>query len=729
MLEDDRAARPALGAADMKRLIVLLDELLELTDDAARERWLAARPPDQQSLLPALRRMVAARASAATSSDLRLPITRLAGPAAPSSLQPGDRIGRYRLLRELGHGGMSEVWLARDADDPHAEAVALKLPAVSLARTKFLERLARERAILQRLDHPHIAQLLDAGIDDTGQQYLALAYVDGEPLTQYCDGRLLPVDARLDLVLQVLDAVGFAHRQHVLHRDLKPSNILVTGQGRATLLDFGIAKLLVDGVAHETELTERWGRALTPAYASPEQLLGAGVTVRSDLYAVGVILYELLTGRRPPPAGERTAALPPPSQAVQAKSVVAQAEGGARPLARRLARDLDDVVLQALQVDPAQRPADALALAAALRAARHGWPARAWPRRAWSDATRALARNRATLAIVGPVWLLLGTAAPVHDGVARIEALLRSPTPVDRRVVLVTIGPDDHRRLFGGQRPLEATALHRLITAVLRGSPRRVGVDIDTSHPSFAVLREELDARSLRHLVWARDLEADAGTGLLPQPRPVLGDAGPPPGTQTALAVTPADRDGGRLRWYAQAVDTAQGRLATLGAALAGRTDGDASLRAIPFAATERLELPASVVMAAGFEWADRVRDRVVVLGGRYDPGDEHPTPLGLQAGVDVLAQEAEAEAAGGGYRRPGIAQRLLVGVLPAVAAIAAADRLGARHGALVATALSLGSALAWWRLDAAGPWAYLLAATLCVPLVALGARSSRRLG
>ncbi|MFO1327947.1 MAG: protein kinase [Rubrivivax sp.] len=712
----------------MKRLIVLLDDLLELPDDAARERWLAARPPEQQPLLPALRRMLAAHQAAAPTLDagaaLVAGMASAAGAAPPSSLHAGDRIGRYRLLRELGHGGMSEVWLARPDDDAQADAVALKLPAVSLARVRFLERLARERRILQRLDHPHIARLLDAGVDDTGQQYLALAYVDGAPLTTYCDTHRLGLDARVGLVLQVLEAVGFAHAQQVLHRDLKPSNILVTPAGQAMLLDFGIAKLLVDGVAQETELTERWGRALTPAYASPEQRLGRGVTVRSDLYAVGVILYELLSGRRPPPADERRDPLPPPSQALQPDSVVAQAEGGALPLARRLARDFDDLVMQALALDPDRRPPDAATLADALRAARQGWPARAGSERLRHGVRRLAARQGAALATSAALWLLLALPAPVHGLLGQIEAWLRPAVPEAQRVVLVTIGPDDHRRLFGGRRPLDPAVLQRLVQRVLDGQPQRVAVDVDTSAPAFAALPAALGAAALQRLTWARDLAA--ADGGAPRPRPVLGTAEPAPGVQAALAVMPADRDGGALRWYAPALDTAQGRWPTLGAALAGRRDGGVQLRAIPFAATGRLELPASAVLADGFDWAGRIRGRRVLLGGRYDPGDEHPTPLGLQAGIDVVAQVAEAEAAGGGYRRPGIGLRLLLGAGAALLAVGAADRLGRRRGAAAAAALGALMSLAWGLADASAPWPYLLLPALCAPLAVLLAPARR---
>ncbi|MDQ2962392.1 MAG: serine/threonine protein kinase [Pseudomonadota bacterium] len=200
--------------------------------------------------------------------------------------QVGKAFGPYSILRELGHGGMGAVWLAERADGLFARQVALKLVHASLAGTAWTERFAREREILGALNHPHIARLLDAGFE-AGQPFLALEYVEGAPLTTYCDDQRLPLRSRIELMLQVLSAVQHAHRNLVIHRDLKPSNILVTPDGQVSLLDFGIAKLMRDGETKETELTQFAGRALTPEYASPEQITGAPITTASDVYALG----------------------------------------------------------------------------------------------------------------------------------------------------------------------------------------------------------------------------------------------------------------------------------------------------------------------------------------------------------------------------------------------------------------------------------------------------------
>ena len=287
---------------DPKDLLVLselLDQLLDLPDDAARTRWLDGADAAARLVAAASSRGCWPRAPA-PDSDHGAPVTDLLGTTVDlPGLAAGDRVGRYRLTRPLGRGGMAVVWLAESADAPQDAPLALKFPAVSLDGTAFMERFAREQRFLSALHHPGIARLVDAGVTDAGQHFLALEYVDGVPLDTFCDTHALGLRARIGLMLQVLEAVAHAHAQSILHRDLKPSNILVERHGRPRLLDFGIAKLLVDGSAQETELTHALGRAMTPDYASPEQIAGGSVGAASDVYALGVILYQLACGRRP----------------------------------------------------------------------------------------------------------------------------------------------------------------------------------------------------------------------------------------------------------------------------------------------------------------------------------------------------------------------------------------------------------------------------------------------
>ncbi len=343
-----------------------LDDALDLPD-AERPGWLEALVLEPPALKHALRKLLQDRGAIETADFL--------GAGAEASVwHAGHLLGPWRLLRELGQGGMASVWLAEKADGSHQRQVALKLPHRVIGSTVVAERFLRERAILSTLQHPHIAQVLDAG-SAAGQPWLALEYVPGLPITAHAAQRGLDTRARLQLFLPVLQAVQHAHGQLVIHRDLKPANVLVAEDGTVKLLDFGVAKLLeAEGAgasaahaasAAETALTQRGGRAMTPQYASPEQVAGRPLGVASDVYALGVLLYELLTGRLPYTLKRDTAAaleeailaaqVQRPSQAVNDRADAA--------LARALRGDVDTIVMKALAVQPAQRYASAAALA------------------------------------------------------------------------------------------------------------------------------------------------------------------------------------------------------------------------------------------------------------------------------------------------------------------------------------------------------------------------------
>jgi serine/threonine-protein kinase len=280
----------------------LLDQALDLAP-AERIPWVEALGAEYDALRPRLRDLISRGAELRTSRILGTALTFPDLPGeegwCPAGAAPGDTVGPYRLIRKLGEGGMGTVWLAERSDGLIPRPVALKLPWGWWRRAALAERMAREREILATLDHPNIARLYDAGITAEGQPYLALEYVDGRRIDEFIAEGGLDLRRLLALFLQVTDAVAHAHSQLVVHRDLKPSNILVTAGGHARLLDFGIAKLLEHGEARETELTEQSGRALTPDYASPEQIAGAPIGTASDVYSLGVVLYELLTGVRP----------------------------------------------------------------------------------------------------------------------------------------------------------------------------------------------------------------------------------------------------------------------------------------------------------------------------------------------------------------------------------------------------------------------------------------------
>src|SRR6266850_5488256 len=211
----------------------------------------------------------------------------------------GRRVGEYDLIREIGRGGTGAVYLAGRADNVFSKRVAFKVLRPEQNDADLLRRFHQEREIVSRLDHPNIARLLDGGTTDEGLPYFVMEYVDGQPLDIYCDERRLDIPARLELVRTVCGVVQYAHQNLVVHRDLKPSNILVTSDGHVKLLDFGIAKLLGAGSEDTFSSATVSARLLTLAYASPEQIKGERISTSSDVYSLGVILYELLTGRRP----------------------------------------------------------------------------------------------------------------------------------------------------------------------------------------------------------------------------------------------------------------------------------------------------------------------------------------------------------------------------------------------------------------------------------------------
>jgi len=291
-----------LSIAQMAAMSRLLDEALPL-DTAGRRAWLEALPAEHRDLAQTLREALLPEEAQAAGLEPLSPQAMAAFAGHPgtraSRLKPGARVGPYELIRPLGSGGMAEVWLARRADGAFKREVALKLPMLNQLRGDLEARFARERDILASLEHPHIARFYDAGVDPHASPYLAMEYVQGQPLTEWCDAHRLNVTARLELFMQVLEALQYAHQKQVIHRDLKASNILVTESGQVRLLDFGVAKLLEADEADSAPLTSVYGRALTPDYASPELLQGEAIDARSDIYSLGVLLYEILTGLRP----------------------------------------------------------------------------------------------------------------------------------------------------------------------------------------------------------------------------------------------------------------------------------------------------------------------------------------------------------------------------------------------------------------------------------------------
>lgn len=408
-----------LDSEQAQRLSAFLDEAIELEAEA-RDAWLSAlvqREPQLHGLVTDLLRSIleSRDSSQAVTRELIGEGLRSATQAQPSL--EGRMFGPYRVLRLLGQGGMGSVWLAERADGLYSRRVALKLVHASLFGSALAQRFARERSILGALDHPHIASLLDAGIADDGQPYLALEYVDGTPLTAYCDAERLAVAPRVALVIQALGAVQHAHQNLIVHRDLKPSNILVTRDGQVRLLDFGIAKLMIEGEARETELTHIGGRALTPDYASPEQIAGRPVSTASDVYSLGVVLYELLCGRRPYHLTRETrgaleeailtAEPGRPSQREGNAEIAAARSTTPKKLAHDLAGDLDTIVSKALKKNPAERYPTADAFGHDLQRYLDGEVVLARPDSALYRAGKFVRRHRAAVTTSAAIILAL----------------------------------------------------------------------------------------------------------------------------------------------------------------------------------------------------------------------------------------------------------------------------------------------------------------------------------
>jgi hypothetical protein len=414
--------------ADWPRISALLDEAMSRAA-AEREAFIDALTAPDDRFRDTLRELLALQAKAETEDFMEaLPVIPglLTGPwpheagagtgGTAGALAPGTEVGPYRLLRPIGEGGMGAVWLAERADGTLKRKVALKLPRLAWA-SDLAARMARERDILSALEHPNIARLYDAGVDAVGRPWLAIEYVEGRDLAAFCDTARLDPRARVRIFLQVLSAVQYAHGSLVIHRDLKPANILVTPQGEVRLLDFGIARLEEGAADAGPALTREGVNAMTPRYASPEQVQGKRLTVASDIYSLGVVLHELLTGETPYTLRRGTRAeyeqaivesdLRVPSRTTVSAEAAAARSSTPQTLTRMLRGDGDAMLMRALAPAPEGRYASAAALRDDLERWLEGRPVSAVPPSRTYALRKFVARNRLAVAASAAAALAL----------------------------------------------------------------------------------------------------------------------------------------------------------------------------------------------------------------------------------------------------------------------------------------------------------------------------------
>lgn len=508
--------------ARLQRALQLFDDALDQPADT-RDAWLAHACAGDAELLAQVQAMLAADAG-----DDHDPISpKLAAlredAADPAELPDGTRIGPWEVRGVLGRGGMGAVYRVARVDGAYDREAALKRIRIGLDSTLARQRFLRERQILARLQHPHIAGLLDGGVDEHDAPYFVMPRVDGERIDRWCDARLLDVRARVRLLLQVLDAVAFAHRQLVVHRDLKPSNIVVDAGGHAFLLDFGIAKLMEEDGAGHTRTGER---AFTPEYASPEQLHGEPVSTATDLYQLGVLLYALLAQAHPygltgdTPLRTRLSRMdgdPQPlwNAALQSSTDDA-AKRGSTPstLAKQLRGDLSAIAQRCLASDATQRYGSIDALRADLLAWLDGKPVSARAPTARYRIGRFIRRNKLAVGAAAAVLVALcaGLGASLWQArEARLQA--QRADVVNRYLVDVfrSIDPDEGLGPNATARQLIDLGVARLDRGELRGQPAAEGKLRLTLADSYVALGEypKADAELVRALALLPPARAD----------------------------------------------------------------------------------------------------------------------------------------------------------------------------------------------------------------------------
>jgi serine/threonine-protein kinase len=550
--------KSSISPSDWPRLLTLVEQALDMPAQE-REAWL--RGLDLSALLAqALRGLLDERRSVEAGGFLTaLPSLSDSEHLSSPRFAEGNLIGPWRLLRELGQGGMSVVWLAQRHDHQIERTVALKLPHAGPGQELLARRMLRERKILAALEHPNIARLYDVGITGEGTPYLVMEFVPGTHLLAHADAQHLDIRERAALFRQVLAAVQFAHGKLVLHRDLKPSNILVDADGQVKLLDFGIAKLMAgDGdTGDHSQLTRGTERQLTPSYASPEQIQGQALGTASDVYSLGVVLYELLCGQRPHAAPTGSAAqleaavlneeVSLPSRRRADAAMLKARSTTAKALARTLRGDLDAIVLKALAKAPEDRYASAEAFSADLGRWLSGKTVSARGHSVWYPLGKFVRRHRVSLVLGGLAFVALlaaSTVAMVQSHTAKQEGeraaaardfmlqLFEETDPAKLRGVELTasqrleLGRQQAESRLGGQARLQAEVLAGIGEAQLKaGDSSSADAALLTAANFFMATGDrprEAAARLTRLRIAVGETDLEAAASMLAELEPLL---------------------------------------------------------------------------------------------------------------------------------------------------------------------------------------------------------------
>ena len=421
----------AISPEQWREISPLLDSALSISEEE-RGTWLATLRVERPDLAEVLETLLDEHRVLAEERFL------LHDPPRPNQhTVTGQIVGAYRLVSQIGKGGMGNVWLAERADGRFDRQVAVKFLHFALASQAAVERFKREGKILGQLGDPHIAELIDAGVTHSGEPYLVLEYVRGKQIDEYCDERTLEVGARVRVFLDVLSGVARAHANLTVHRDIKPSNVLVSDSGDVKLLDFGIAKLLgaTNSVA-ATQLTLEGGGGMTPLFAAPEQVTGSAITTATDIYALGALLYLLLTGRHPLGPGPHSPAVlikaivdvePPRAsdavEAINAESTAVKRRSTSEKLRRQLRGDLDTIIAKTLKKNPAERYSSVTALADDLRRYLKHEPISARPDTIGYRTAKFIRRNRTAVTL--SALTLLATITGVSSTVIQARTARR----------------------------------------------------------------------------------------------------------------------------------------------------------------------------------------------------------------------------------------------------------------------------------------------------------------